>query len=308
MLACSPPTDKLAHSAEIDISPQETSLIVLGTIQDAGSPHIACKKSCCAGLFDQPDPTRQVVSLGIFDKSTGKTYVLDASPDMSRQLTKLSSWSQAGRSLPDGIFITHAHIGHYTGLMYLGKEAVNASGVPVYAMPRMVDYLRNDGPWSQLVSTGNIELRTLAADSTIVLSDELSVTPLLVPHRDEYSETVGFVVEGPRLSALFIPDIDKWSRWDRDIKALIQEVDYAFVDGTFYDAAEIGYRDVSAIPHPFIIESMDLFADLPEGDRAKVHFIHLNHTNPAIVEESDASKAIDTAGYRVARYGQVVGL
>ncbi len=192
--------------------------------------------------------------------------------------------------------------------MYLGKEAVNASGVPVYTMPRMANYLRSDGPWSQLVSTGNIELRTLTADSVVVLSPSLSITPLLVPHRDEYSETVGFLVNGPERSALFIPDIDKWSKWDRDIKALIQEVDYAFVDGTFYDAAEIGYRDVSQIPHPFIIESMDLFADMPDVDRAKVHFIHLNHTNPAILTDSEASQTIVDQGYRVARYGQVVEL
>ena len=308
MYACTPPSIAPASQEDHTSPPTETSLIVLGTIQDAGSPHIACKKSCCAGLFAQPDPTRQVVSLGIYDKSTDKTYVLDASPDMSRQLTKLAEWSQTGRSLPDGIFITHAHIGHYTGLMYLGKEAVNASGVPVYTMPRMANYLRSDGPWSQLVSTGNIELRTLTADSVVVLSPSLSITPLLVPHRDEYSETVGFLVNGPERSALFIPDIDKWSKWDRDIKALIQEVDYAFVDGTFYDAAEIGYRDVSQIPHPFIIESMDLFADMPDVDRAKVHFIHLNHTNPAILTDSEASQTIVDQGYRVARYGQVVEL
>lgn len=210
--------------------------------------------------------------------------------------------------MPDGIFITHAHIGHYTGLMYLGKEAIDAKDVLVFAMPRMAEYLRSDGPWSQLVARRNIALQAMQADTAIILSDELAITPIRVPHRDEFSETVGFVIDGPRRSALFIPDIDKWSKWDRDIMAPIQEVDYAFIDGTFYDSAEIGYRDVSQIPHPFIIESMALFDDLPIEDRAKVHFIHLNHTNPAIVTESEASNTILSKGYRVARYGQVVEL
>jgi pyrroloquinoline quinone biosynthesis protein B len=283
--------------------------VVLGTVQDAGSPHIGCAKACCKDLFDSPDPTRKVVSLGLVDPKSGRTFLFEATPDMPEQMSHLNQMvGRENNLMPDGIFLTHAHIGHYTGLMYFGREANSAKAVPVYAMPQMVDFLSTNGPWSQLVSFNNIALKPIKADSAISLSDEIQVTALLVPHRDEYSETIGFIINGPTKSLLFIPDIDKWQKWERDIKQLISEVDYALIDATFYSGEEINNRDISEIPHPFIIESMELFADMDSVDKAKVHFIHLNHTNPALDSASQATKQIRNNGFHLAHYGQVLPL
>ena len=233
------------------------SLVVLGTVQDAGSPHIACKKNCCAQLFDNPDNKRQVVSLGLIDAENKKTIVFEATPNLSTQLKdlkRLAPWD--ANELPDGIFLTHAHIGHYTGLMYLGKEATNASQVPVYAMPNMASFLEKNGPWSQLISSRNIKIIPITNAVTIPVSSNISVVPLKVPHRDEFSETVGYRIIGPNKSALFIPDIDKWEKWEIDIETEIATVDFAFIDATFFDGEELNARDISQIPHPFVIESI----------------------------------------------------
>lgn len=282
-------------------------LIVLGNVQDAGSPHAGCQKSCCSALFDTPDPDRMVTSLGLVDPKSGKYWMFEASPDLPRQMKVLERKS-GGKKVPDGIFLTHAHIGHYAGLMYLGKESMNASGVNVYAMPRMKEYLSTNGPWSQLVEIGNIELIEQSGDSTIYLSDAISVTPFLVPHRDEFSETVGYRINGPNTSVLFIPDIDKWSRWERDIREEIKKVDYAFLDATFFDQNEVA-RDISEIPHPFVIESMELFKGFSSKERAKVQFIHFNHTNPLLDKSSPESTQVEVLeGFGIARYGEVYGL
>lgn len=283
------------------ISPIE--LIVLGNVQDAGSPHIGCAKSCCAKLFNKPDPNRQVVSLGVINHFEHTSYLFEASPDISRQLKFLKHHDTVLTEMPDGIFLTHAHIGHYTGLMYLGKEAIGATCVPVYVMPRMHDFLTNAGPWSQLVSQNNIELLNIENRSPIRLSDDMTVTPFQVPHRDEFSETVGYTIKGRDKSALFIPDIDKWEKWDSSIVKAISKVDYAFVDATFYDGDEIQSRDISEIPHPFIIETMELFKDLPATEKAKVHFIHFNHTNPLLNSKSAQTKSVLKAGFNIARLG-----
>jgi len=281
------------------------TLVVLGTVQDGGSPHIGCARSCCAPLQKTPDPGRMVVSLGISDARSGKRYLFEATPDISRQLHDLGRVGRAEPdAVPDGIFLTHAHIGHYTGLMFLGKEALGARQVPVFAMPRMRSFLEENGPWSQLVASGNIRLEPLRAGAVVTLGESLEVTPLQVPHRDEYSETVGFLIRGPRQKVLFIPDIDKWERWETPIERLLSEVDVAFVDATFYDAAEIGYRDISQIPHPFVSESRRRWDNLPAAMRRKVHFIHLNHTNPLLDPDSAASQSTRAAGYRIARRGQ----
>ncbi len=300
---------EIKHESDTVRSVNETSLVILGTIQDAGSPHIACKKDCCKQLFENPDPDRMVVCLGLIDPIGRKTFILEATPDLPRQMKLLRKFAAfTEREAPDGILLTHAHIGHYTGLMYLGKEAINADGIPVYVMPRMKGFLEENGPWSQLVNTGNISIMELRDGQEIRLSAQLGITPFRVPHRDEYSETVGYKINGPNKSALFIPDIDKWEKWDTEIIAAIAKVDYAFIDGTFYDAAEINNRDISQIPHPFVSESMELFKNLDPKEKSKIHFIHFNHTNPIINPQSKQYKEVVENGFKVARVYEVIKL
>lgn len=301
--ACQPKTAPVNTTTKID----STSLIVLGNVQDAGSPHIACKKKCCAELFLHPDANRKVVCLGIIDPENKKNYLFEATPDIAVQMKNLKEHSAfSNKETPDAIFLSHAHIGHYAGLMYLGKEAMGADKVPVYAMPRMKAFLETNGPWSQLVSLQNIELFEPGKD--VVLTSNITVFPLRVPHRDEYSETIGFGVDGPNKKVLFIPDIDKWEKWDVDITEAIAHVDYAFIDGTFYDGGEINNRDISEIPHPFITESMEKFKNLSPSEKDKIWFIHFNHTNPALDPGSEQSKTIERNGFHIARMNMVLSL
>lgn len=280
-------------------------VVVLGTIQDAGSPHIGCKRSCCLPLHKSPDHTRKVASLGLADPQEGLVYLFEATPDLPAQLQVLQETTGLmtdGR--PDGVFLTHAHIGHYTGLMYFGREALGANRLPVYAMPGMQNFLKNNQPWQQLMQLENIILQPLADETAVQLGPRLTVTPFRVPHRDELSETVGYRISGPGASLLFIPDIDKWHRWKKDIRKEITTVDYALIDGSFYDQEEISYRDISEIPHPFVSESMEYFRDLPSSEKQKIHFIHLNHTNPLLQEGSKAADELRTSGYALATYLQ----
>ncbi len=291
------------------LSKNATSIIILGTIQDAGSPHIACTKECCRELFKNPDKDRQVVSLGLIDNEHGKKYLFEATPDMSTQMKALMRAEiQSTNELVDGIFLTHAHIGHYTGLMYLGKEATDAKGVPVFVMPKMNKFLEANGPWSQLVTNNNIVLTQLENEQSISLTPSIEVTPFSVPHRDEYSETVGYRIKGPNKTALFIPDVDKWDKWNKNIIEEIRKVDYAFLDATFYSGAELGNRDISQIPHPFIIESLERFSEFDANDRSKIIFIHFNHTNPLLDLTSDEAKNVLSKGFKIGRIYDEYGL
>jgi pyrroloquinoline quinone biosynthesis protein B len=284
------------------LSKNAISIIMLGTIQDAGSPHIACKKECCRELFNNPDKDRQVVSLGLIDNQHGKKYLFEATPDISTQMKSLVRDDiQSTNELVDGIFLTHAHIGHYTGLMYLGKEATNAKGVPVFAMPTMKTFLETNGPWSQLVANNNIVLTQLENEQAISLTPSIQVTSFIVPHRDEYSETVGYTIKGPNKTALFIPDVDKWDKWNKNIIEEIKKVDYAFLDATFYSGTELDNRDISLIPHPFVIESLERFSGLDATERSKIIFIHFNHTNPLLDLTSDEAESVLSKGFKIGR-------
>jgi pyrroloquinoline quinone biosynthesis protein B len=272
---------------------------VLGVAQDGGAPHAGCTKECCEEKWNNPTQHARVSSIGIVDPVTKESWIIDATPDFAVQLTALDNQLS-------GIFLTHAHIGHYTGLIHLGREVMGAKEIPVYAMPRMKTFLESNGPWNQLVALNNISINEINDNVKITLNERLSITPFLVPHRDEYSETVGYKVEGPNKSLVFIPDIDKWQKWDQDIKEVVSNNTYSLLDGTFYDIDELPGRDMSEIPHPFIVETMKLLESVE--NKREIHFIHLNHTNPALTNNSNAHNQIKNTGFNIAQRGQAFKL
>ena len=278
-------------------------ITILGTAQDGGFPHIGCQKKCCDDFYKGILPKQQVVSLGLVDKESQQKFLFEATPDISTQLADLEKNHLKTNTIIDGVFITHAHMGHYAGLLYFGKEALGKKDIRVYAMPKMKNFLINNGPWSQLVTNQNIAFSDLKKDNAIQLNNSLKVTPFLVPHRDEFSETVGYKIEGKNKSALFIPDINKWSLWEKNIVEEVKKVDYAFLDATFFKKGEIN-RPMSEVPHPFIEETIDLFKNESLTTKNKVIFIHFNHTNPALQPNSKERNELILLGYKFATEGK----
>ena len=274
-------------------------VVVLGIAQDGGAPHAGCEQACCAELWKTGEKEK-VSCVGIVDPISKQSWMIDATPDFPSQYRILTEDHETKLV---GIFLTHAHMGHYTGLLHLGREVMGEENVPVYAMSRMKGFLENNGPWNQLVSLENIEIRLIQDSKEMKIGEQLFIEPFMVPHRDEYSETVGYRVMGKERSLMFIPDIDKWDKWHQNIFQLILNTDTALLDGTFYSQDEIPHRDMSEIPHPFIIESMEALFELNSTNRSKVHFIHFNHSNPAMQKNGAAYQAIRSKRFNVAREG-----
>jgi pyrroloquinoline quinone biosynthesis protein B len=282
---------------------QEAHIQILGIAQDAGYPQASCYQPHCMRAWENRGLRLTASSIAIIDSANKTKYLFDATPDMREQLYELHRAAPDGEYPLDGVFLTHAHMGHYTGLMHFGRESAGTHKVPVYVMPRMHEYLSENGPWSQLVELQNIELFRLADGQPVEVSASLTVTPMLVPHRDEYSETVGYRIDGPSKSAVFIPDIDKWEMWATDIRELVTSVDYALLDATFFRDGELPGRDMSKIRHPFVAESMDLFDSLTDDEKARVIFIHMNHTNPLLIDGSPERAEVERRGFRYATEG-----
>ena len=285
--------------------------LVLGTAQDGGLPQIGANADQDRAARRDPKLRRLVASLLLIDPGSDERFLIDATPDLREQVDLADRFAPRPKSttrppLFDAIALTHAHMGHYTGLMHLGREAYGATRQRVLASDRMARFLESNGPWDLLVKLNHIRVVRFLPDSAIKLNGRISITPIAVPHRDEYSDTFGFIVRVAARTILWIPDIDKWERWERRIEDVIAGVDVAYVDGTFYDATELPGRSMSEVPHPFIAESLVRFASLPAGERAKIVFVHLNHTNPAATPGSGAERAIIKAGMRVAREGERV--
>lgn len=296
LMGCSEKKDQSLNEPQVFI-------VVLGIAQDAGYPQANCAKACCAKVWSGEVSREKVASIGLVDRPNNKVYLFEATPDFKAQLHHLLEYlPEPDINSVGGIFLTHAHMGHYTGLIQLGYEAMGASNIPVYAMPKMQSYLEQNGPWSQLVSFNNIEIKPLMEDSSISLNGTIDITPFLVPHRDEYSETVGYKITANDKSALFIPDIDKWFKWERNIKDEVARANYAFVDATFYNNKELPGRDMSKIGHPFVSETLALFDTSANEEKNKIVLIHFNHTNPLLHNGAEYN-LVNTKGINIAREG-----
>ncbi len=287
-----------------------TNLFVLGTAQDAGKPQIG----------QHTDPAwrdgaliRTASSLALVHSGSKNFYLFDATPDIKFQLYALGQYSGQPDAQLAGIFLTHGHMGHYLGLAQLGREAMGAKNIPVYAMPKMQSFLENNGPWDLLVKLGNINIKSIFDQVQVKFGDTIVVTPFAVPHRGEYTETVGFRIQGAGKSAVYLPDIDSWEQWDTKeeggktgtkLEDVIAANDYLFLDATFYSGEELPGRDMSKIPHPTITHTMTRLQTLPPDERAKIHFTHLNHSNPAHDELTTAYQNMEKSGFKVAKAGQ----
>jgi pyrroloquinoline quinone biosynthesis protein B len=293
-----------ALSEDAALSPPATSKVVLhvlGVAQDAGYPQVNCYEPRCLPVWAQPELGSGASMLALVIDGR-RFHLFDAAPTLPRQLYQF--WTETGLTLGDldGVWLTHAHMGHYAGLLHFGKEAANTRAVPVHAMPRMMAFLARNGPWRQLVSTQNIVVRPLTAN-TPVLIGAAKITPWLVPHRDEFSETVGYLIEGPNKRALYLPDIDKWQKWDQDLATVLKTVDVALLDATFFSGDELPGRDIALIPHPTVLESIALLKQLPRPVRSRVVFTHMNHTNPLLDPGSKATQSVLALGFKIARIG-----
>lgn len=283
----------------------EVEFMILGTGQDGGAPQIDNQQD---PGWTEPQSRLLAASGALLDHNSGRRFLFEATPDIREQLYALNAAiGEAGNEDPlglAGVFLTHAHIGHYVGLMFAGHESAGAQNLRVFAMPRMQAFLESNGPWDQLVRYSNIVIEPLKNGNPVELAESLSVTPLRVPHRDEYSETVGYVIESPSKSLLFLPDIDDWDQWESEfgirIEDIIARVDFVYIDATFFDNNELPGRDMSAFPHPRALDSMRRFAKLAAEEQQKVRFFHMNHTNPLRFKDSEARRRMTEMGFRTA--------
>ncbi|HHN74787.1 MAG TPA: pyrroloquinoline quinone biosynthesis protein PqqB, partial [Acidobacteria bacterium] len=135
----------------------------------------------------------------------------------------------------------------------------------------------------------------------------IQVRAIAVPHRQEYSDTVAFRIRGPHRTVLFVPDIDSWERQPGLLEQLVEDIDVAYLDATWYDGRELPGRDMSEIPHPTMVHTMELLAEQAASNPGRFRFIHLNHTNPALLDQA-LQEQIEARGFRIAQREERVGL
>lgn len=267
-------------------------LIVLGSGQDGGSPQFGAE-GAVAG-------TRSSSSVVVRDG--GVALLFDPGPDLRLQWAMLRTMRPQGPPLPTAVFVTHAHMGHYAGLLHFGTEAAATRDVPLHAPSSVLGFLRANEPWRSLFLDGRVLGKNIETHPASV--GRLRVTGIPVPHRDDFGGTVAYsIAVDDQPWALYVPDIDDWSAWP-DAEATIESHRVALLDATFASADEVPGRSIDEIPHPLVTDTLERFAHLAPG--RQLLLTHLNHSNPLGVVASAVRRRAEDAGFRVADDGMVV--
>lgn len=283
-------------------------VIVLGTAQDGGVPHAGCLCENCTAARTS-GRRRLPVSLGIL--SGNEMAMVDATAAFEEQMFTLWSRTPASDTYtgerfqpPTTVILTHAHTGHYVGLWQLDRSVLAANGVRVIGPPLTIALLRANEPWVRMAQDGFIRLVAMPYGSPFEAVEGVQVTLIQAPHRSEWAtDTAALRIEGSGGSLLYVPDIDSWDEWDRDLIQTVSDVDVALLDGCFWQAP-----NRKGVPHPPMLETMDRLREVVDTGRTRVMFTHLNHSNPAFTPDSDELRIVRERGFNVATEGDTFGL
>jgi len=283
------------RSVSITHKTQKTIARVVGSAQDGGVPQVGCHCTRCNYARANPEHARYPASLAIVSPS-GKLLVVDVTPSLPQQLDLLRDlFPRRQKLLPDAVLLTHAHVGHYAGLIFFGREIASTKGLPVYCTPRMRHFLESNKPYRYIVERGEIQIKDLKCGETLIYDRALHIIPVEVPHRNEDAETLAFIVKSKR-SLFYAPDFD---RYTETIDRCVRDSDISILDGCFWSREELLNRVYDEILHPTIMESRERL----RGYENRVIFTHLNHTNPVLDRDSLLRAELEKQGFRIAKEG-----
>ncbi len=255
-------------------------------------------------MASSASPHRSASSLAVIGPE-GAVVLLDASPDIrlqSQALLGSDVYPTDRDTFLDGVFVTHAHMGHYAGLLHFGNEAASADHLPLFGTERFLSYIEDNEPWAALTRSGHLDPIPIDGMSAAIDSG-LSIAAIAVPHRDEYSDTVALSVSvDGQPWMLYLPDIDDWSSWD-DAEEEIASHEIALLDATFSSVDELPGRDVAQIRHPLVPDTLERFSHLTAD--TQIVLTHINHSNPLGNPAAGITQQTTAAGFTVAYDGFV---
>jgi pyrroloquinoline quinone biosynthesis protein B len=273
-------------------------VVLLGAAQDGGFPQFGCRCKNCNMVYNKEVPPDSAVSLALIDHASKRWWLVDATPQLNQQWEEFAHLF--GRLELSGVILTHAHAGHYPGLLYLGKEALNCESLPLYASSQMHDFLVDNEPWGVLYRNRNILPIVFENElNRIQLSPTLRIEVMPVDHRADFTDTMAFKIFGPNRSLFFCPDIDSWENLPVPLSTIASSMDILLLDSTFYDDDELPGRNMSTIPHPRTIQTFEVLKDVSFHT---VVLVHINHSNRLWVD-SAAIADVKKRGMIVGRKG-----
>jgi pyrroloquinoline quinone biosynthesis protein B len=291
---------------------------VLGAAAGGGFPQWNCHCEVCdaarAGVRAVPRTQSSLAIRG----DDGPWFLVNASPDLREQLEALAAPPVDGVRTPPvaGVLLTDAEIDHTAGLLLMresakplrvigdaGVERALRGGYPVLAMLE-----RYCGAEWQTLERGRrqrLEGSSLAVEPFAAGGD---APRYLGP--DVALEASGLVFSDSSATVTYVPGL---ARLDDSVIGRLAASDLVLVDGTFWhddDLTRLGLSDRTArdMGHTPLAGPDGTLAVLAGLDRPRKVLVHINNTNPILLEDSPEREQVVRAGVEVAYDGLEVDL
>jgi pyrroloquinoline quinone biosynthesis protein B len=292
-------------------------VIVLGSAAGGGVPQWNCRCPVCrlAWAGDPRVRPRTQSSLAV-SLDSERWVLLNASPDIRQQILATPALHPAHgkRGSPiAAVVLTNGDLDHVAGLLGLRER----QAFTVFATGETLSSLVSN-PAFAVLDADLVERRRVELGRRIEPVQGLSIELFAVPGKAplwlegpdptigrETETTVGALIEGRGRRVAYVPGC---ATVNEGLKRRIEGVDLLFFDGTLWRDDEMITMGLSEktgrrMGHSPMSGEDGSIAALAAIDVGKRVFVHINNTNPVLVEDSDERRAADAAGWTVAHDG-----
>jgi pyrroloquinoline quinone biosynthesis protein B len=297
-------------------------ILVLGSAAGGGFPQWNCRCPVCelAWAGDRRVSPRTQSSLAV--SADGERWLLlNASPDLRQQIlaTPPLHPRTPGRHSPiEAVFLSNGDVDHVAGLLIL-RERQRLTLYATEAVLKVVD----ENPIFRVLDPALVDRVPVALDTPVDTNLGLEVTAFAVPGKvplyQEGSEvrigaetdtTVGVKIAGAGTHFFYIPGCAAVP------PALLRRIAGApllFFDGTTYTDDEmvrlgLSQKTAHRMGHVAMSGPNGSLRTLAGADLGRKVFVHMNNTNPVLIEGSAERRAVEAAGWEVAFDGMEIVL
>ncbi len=300
---------------------------VLGSAAGGGFPQWNCNCRNCNGVRRGTVKARRRTQSSIAISANGEDWLLvNASPDLLAQIAANPELQPARQARDTGIaavLVMDAQIDHVTGLLMLRERG---TPLPLYATDPVFHDLSTGFPVGPILSHYcGVEHHSIALDGRplsvpalpgvrIDALPLLSKAPPYSPHREapERGDNIGLVVTNLETGkrAFYAPGL---GTLEPHVLAAMREADLLLVDGTTWTNDEmitLGFSKKTAADMGHLPQSGEggmiaVLDSIPSSAAKPVRkvLIHINNTNPILIEDGPERQVLDEHGIEVAYDG-----
>lgn len=297
-------------------------IIVLGSAAGGGFPQWNCLCPVCRLAWNGDDRVKFRTQSSLAVSSDGQRWLLlNASPDLRQQIIATPQLHPRGtrRGSPiAAVFLTNGDVDHITGLLTLREQ----QSFTVFGSKATLSEV-SDSRIFGVLNRELVHLKQVVADGIVETGLGLKVTPFSVPGKvplyleaarveigTEGEETLGLEISDGAKTFFYIPGC---ANVTPRIQQRLRNADLVFFDGTTFtddEMVELGLSTKTAWRMGHVAMSgengsMRRLADL--GIKRKI-YVHINNTNPVLIEDSPERAKVEAAGWEVSYDGMEVRL